>query len=104
MELLKVILQKEFLQSIICEYKDDNGMVVVKGTVPCYVLKMSIKDMFSGYGINVEPRETITLKARIKGYQTEGLTYKWESKEFSDIDGKTYYSGWSSVKKVKITK
>lgn len=76
-------------ESIICEYKDDNGMVVVKGTVPCYVLKMSIKDMFSGYGINVEPSETITLKARTKGYQTEGLTYKWESKEFSDIDGKT---------------
>lgn len=76
-------------ESIICEYKDDNGTVVLKGTVPCYVLKMSIRDMFSGYGIYVEPGETSTLKARISGYPTDGLTYKWESKEFSDVDGKT---------------
>lgn len=76
-------------ESIICEYKDDNGNVVLKGTVPCYVLKMSIRDMFSGYGIYVEPGETSTLKARINGYPTDGLTYKWESAEFEDVNSKT---------------
>lgn len=81
--------EKSDPEDIICEYQDEDGNVIVKGKVPCYVLKMAMKDVNRGYGINIEPTETITLKARIKGYPTQDLTYKWESKEFSDINGKT---------------
>ncbi|MEI3358190.1 MAG: hypothetical protein V8R41_04490 [Dorea formicigenerans] len=64
------------------------GVTLFKQTVPCTCFELSVEGCDSPYGwINMLPKESMTLKANIKGYDSKKVTYMWDSRKYGIAKG-----------------
>ena len=66
----------------------ETGVTLFKQTVPCTCFELSVEGCDSPYGwINMLPKESMTLKANIKGYDSKKVTYMWDSRKYGIAEG-----------------
>lgn len=69
----------------------ENGNVIYTGNLSCTSYQLTINEFDPNWWVNILPKESMTLKAKMEGYNGNDLTFIWNSSKYklNNVTGQT---------------